>query len=115
MTSGERGLAEATAQCNLFKISYSIPPCLSETMEAAFMALPAWPSETQLNNFIDTYGTHALKQVNMGAKFVATASYSKDAYQSYEHEGRTIKFGGEVSAWMVTVKGSMSSSSSTTE
>jgi len=73
MSSGETGLAEATAQCNLFKVSYAIPPCLSPTLESAFARLSTSPSESQMNSFIDTFGTHALKQVSMGAKFVATA------------------------------------------
>ena len=31
-----------------------------------------------MNNFIDTFGTHAIRKVNMGARFVATASFNKE-------------------------------------
>lgn len=106
MESGERGFAEATAQCNLFKISYSMPPCLSPNLEAGLMMLSTNPSESSLNMFIDTFGTHALKQVNMGAKFVSTASFSKDQLDKYEKEDKTIKFSADVSAWVVSTKSS---------
>ena len=46
--------------------------------------LPTAPSTAQLNTFIDTFGTHSLKSVNMGAKFVATATYDKEALDRYE-------------------------------
>ena len=46
----------------------------------------------------------------MGAKFVATASFSKSALNKYESEGKTFKFSAEASGWGVTAGGSHSSS-----
>jgi len=40
MKDNQRGMAVASAECNLFKISYSIPPCLSETLETSLGILP---------------------------------------------------------------------------
>ena len=49
----------------------------------------------------------------MGAKFVSSASFNKQKLDEYEREDRTIKFSGEVSAWVVGVKGSYESSDTT--
>ena len=77
MSNIETGFATASAQCTLFTIAYAIPPCLSETLEIAFGALPLEPTDEQLNEFIDTFGTHAIRKVNMGSKYVITATFNK--------------------------------------
>ena len=52
-----------------------------------------------MNQFIDTFGTHALKQVNMGAKFVATASFSKNSLDKYEQDSNPFTFSSEANGW----------------
>ena len=49
----------------------------------------------------------------MGAKFVATASFNKQNLDLLEQEDKTIKFSADVSAWVVSAKGSYKSSDST--
>ena len=49
----------------------------------------------------------------MGAKFMARATFSKDVVDKFNKEGNTIAFSGEMSAWMVTAKGSYSRSDQT--
>lgn len=58
-------------------MTYAIPPCLSQSLELALSRLSTEPDDSQLNEFIDTYGTHAIRKVNMGAKFVTTATFDK--------------------------------------
>ena len=75
MRNQERGFATASSQCTLFSIAYAIPPCLSEELELHLSSMSDIPTENEINQFIDTFGTHAIRKVNMGARFVSTATY----------------------------------------
>jgi len=88
MAGGEAGIATATAQCNLFTMTYSLPPCLSENLETALSLLKTAPSEAELNEFIDRFGTHAIRRLDMGAKFVATATFDKSEFVRSKSQGR---------------------------
>ena len=61
-------------------------------------------------NFINNFGTHAIKQVMMGAKFMARASVKKDLLEKFNQEGHTVSFSGEASGWMIKAGGSYSKS-----
>jgi hypothetical protein len=58
-------------------MSYSATPCLSPNLEQALSLLGDSPSDDELNHFLDRFGTHSIKRVDMGAKFVATATFGK--------------------------------------
>ena len=61
-------------------MSYSMTPCLSPAIELALKNLGDSPTEADLNSFIDRFGTHSIRRVDMGAKFVASATFGKNEY-----------------------------------
>lgn len=105
MKSGKKGLATATAQCNLFTLKIIVPPCPSEQLETSLKIMSNHPDESEINEFVDTFGTHAIKKLDMGAKFVAVASYDKKEVNRLKSEGLTVTFSGEVGAFGVGVGG----------
>lgn len=111
---GSNGVAMATAQCNLFTMKYTLPPCLSATLETTLTMMSTNPTETQLREFIDTFGTHAIRKVNMGAKFVSTATFDKKTAIDQKENGKSLSMSGGVSGWGFSAGGSYSETSSDT-
>ena len=68
-----------------------------------------------MNTFLDMFGTHAIRQVNMGAKYVSIASYDKEQASVYEKEGKRLNFSAQVSGnyagWGFSANASNKSSS----
>ena len=77
-SSGARGEARATAECKMYDARNPIvPPCISDTAEYIINGWAANPTDLQLNDFFDNFGTHVLSRIDMGARFVASSSFDK--------------------------------------
>ena len=48
--------------------------------------------------FFDTYGTHVVKKVHMGAKFIATGSYDRKEKYKLELSGKEVNYEPKLSA-----------------
>ena len=67
------------------------------------------PTEEQINEFIDTYGTHVIRKINMGAKFVTVATFDKAIAEKQFEEGKKLSYSGELSGFGFTAGGSSTS------
>jgi hypothetical protein len=54
------------------------------------------------NKFIDTFGTHYVTQVRMGAKFGLTSKFTEEGYSSLVKEGISVTAAASASAYGVT-------------
>ena len=72
--------------------------------------LTTTPTENQINEFIDTFGTHAIRKINMGAKFVTVATFDQKIAEKQLKEGKSLSYSGKLSAFGWTFGGGTSTS-----
>jgi len=73
----------ASAKCLVFraKVSKSTPPCLSRPLLESIKAIEDKGfTEDAMNDFFDHFGTHTVMEADFGAKFFASARYTRDSY-----------------------------------
>ena len=95
MNKGENGSAYAMASCvsHSYRISKSIPPCMSRTLMTYIdLMLESPGDEDIMNDFFDTFGTHAILSVDMGDKFLAKTSFKNSDYTRNKANGGEVKF-----------------------
>ena len=57
-----------------------------------------------MNNFFENFGTHAIAEIGMGAKYVTTSTFSKKYRAGENASNRDIQFSAEASYWGVGAK-----------
>jgi hypothetical protein len=68
------------------------------------------PTAQQMNDFYDQFGTHALKKVAMGARFVASSTYDKQDKANMDSSGYSLAFEAEAGGFGYSGSTSMSHS-----
>jgi hypothetical protein len=73
MRNGERSTATATAKCvkDRYALSPITPPCMSSNLVNWINHMKAHTDANTMNNFFNTFGTHTIKGVDMGAMYVS--------------------------------------------
>ena len=59
------------------------------------------PSDDEINKFIEMFGTHVYRKVDMGSKFVTTASFNKQEEEDYKSQGLNLGFDASASGLWV--------------
>ena len=82
----------SNAVCDVYKAKMNAydPPKLHENFIKVLMTLPTKYDEKQYFKFIDNYGTHAITEINMGARFGMISSISKSSYEKFQSEGISV-------------------------
>lgn len=65
-----------------------------------------------MNEFFSEFGTHSVKRLRFGGKFVSETSYSKMQRNSELKKGRDLAFSAEASGWGFSANAGASHSSS---
>jgi len=68
----------------------------NELLEFVHVLLEDPDDKETLNEFFDSFGTHAIMSVEMGDKFVAKTSFSQKDYQKNRHTGGSVSFNTEL-------------------
>ena len=73
--SKQKGRAMATATCQLYSVQAAPKPsCLSQgILDYLEDEISETPTASEMNKFFDTFGTHTIDKMNMGAKYVTTS------------------------------------------
>mgnify|MGYP001419427097 CR=1 FL=1 len=100
MTTTSEKHISSKAICNVYKAKISAydPPKLHEQFIKAVQTLPTNYDEKQYFKFIDNYGTHAITEINMGARFGMISSISKSSYEKFQSEGISVSVAASFSA-----------------
>jgi hypothetical protein len=116
-SSGETGECKATAQCQMYRAETgAIPPCPSEELMMSLEHLmDDIPNPTQMTAFFDQFGTHSLRKVAMGARFVATSTYDKQDKANMDSSGYDLAFEAEAGGFGYSASASASHSNDQVE
>jgi len=79
MRNGEQATATATAKCvkSRYAISSINPPCMSANLVHWINHMKAHTDGNTMNNFFNTFGTHAIKGVDVGAMYVSRTEVNR--------------------------------------
>ena len=82
----------SSAVCDVYtaKIDAYDPPKLHEKFIKALTTLPTDYDEEEYFRLIDNYGTHAVTEINMGARFGMMSTISKTNYESLNSQGISV-------------------------
>ena len=69
------------------------------------------PTVDQMNEFYDKFGTHTIRELSMGARFVASSTYNKQDMANMKQAGYDLKFEAKASYFGYSASGSSSHSS----
>lgn len=111
MNKGEKATATATASCvnSRYSLKRIDPPCLSHEAMKYIEHLKRNPSDKRmLDDFFDTFGTHAILGVDMGDKFVTKTTFNRKEMYSQKAEGRDVAFEASAGGWGFTASVGMS-------
>ena len=102
MNNGKSATATATASC--VKARYSLqpisPPCLSSEILKYVDYLEKNPNDYDLlNQFFDNFGTHVVKGVDMGDKFVSRTKFSRKEMYVQKKKGMEVNFNAKAGGW----------------
>lgn len=88
---------EASLSCTWWKFSSSyVTPCLNQDAYSALKSMSSPPSNREMMKFFETFGTHALTDVYVGAEWRKSVEYEKSTKKVLEKKG--IKLGYKTSA-----------------
>ena len=93
MTKSRDIHVSSTAVCDVYKarIDPYDPPKLHEKFIKALTALPTNYDEGQYFKFLDYYGTHAVTEINMGARYGMISMISEKASEQFNSNRLTIE------------------------
>ena len=82
----------STAVCDVYKARMDTydPPKLNSRFIKALTTLPTTYDEQQYFRFIDNYGTHAVTEISMGARYGMISTVSENAFQKLTSEGISV-------------------------
>lgn len=76
------------------------PPCLSNEAMTLIEIIKENPSDHDLlDKFFNTFGTHAILEVNMGNKFVSKTKFSREEMYVQKSQGRSVEFEASAGGW----------------
>ena len=89
----------STAVCNVYKarIDAYDPPKLHPKFIKALMTLPTNYNEEEYFKFLDYFGTHAVTEISMGARYGMISKISEEAYNRLTNEKFSITAGASFS------------------
>jgi len=79
-----------------------MPPKLSENFVMAINSLPEKYNENSYMEFIETYGTHFIKQVHMGARFACVTRFSQNGWKILMEKDINIGLAASLSGFGAT-------------
>ena len=84
----------SSAVCDVYKAKMNAydPPKLHESFIKALMSLPLNYDEKQYFKLIDNYGTHAVTEINMGARYGMISTISEKSYETFNSQGISTTF-----------------------
>ena len=92
-------------------------PCVSASVlhELDMIGDPEYEADDDMfATFFNNFGTHFIKEVKMGAKFIAKTTFKSSTQEIMKSKGKTVGFNAEVSAFGFSVGGGTSTSKDTT-
>mmetsp|Transcript_58178 Transcript_58178/g.67055 ORF Transcript_58178/g.67055 Transcript_58178/m.67055 type:complete len:549 (+) Transcript_58178:3-1649(+) len=82
----------STAVCDVYRAKSNAynPPRLHSDFINALKTLPLNYDEGQYMEFLDNYGTHAVTEINMGARYGMMSTISERTYDQFRSESLTV-------------------------
>ena len=83
-------------------------PCVSQPVLEELDMISEDDDPEMIQEFFNNFGTHFIKGIKMGAKFIAKTKFKTSTQEIMKSKGKTVGYDASISAFGFTVGGSKS-------